>query len=143
LPSGTSSIPLCLVRPDGASAQGLRFTPWLGMYAPTRDIGAVQAVDCGKRHASLALGADLDVGGASFLGLRAGAGFATEGDIECAICGARSNVFTMTGGLVGELDDHMSRFDFGDDSNVQHDLFLKFGLSFMMGGGGDYGANSH
>jgi hypothetical protein len=200
----TAALAVCLIHPSGADAQGLRLTPWLGLYAPTSDVGAVQAVEFGKQKSTLAFGGDLDIGGSSFLGLRASGSFATSSDVPidgvgCAACETRRNVFALTGGLVLrplplpgirpyatagagikwydfnhdgqgvnallndqqqftfnigagvllmpaspmgiviEANDYMSRFEFesGEKSDTQHDLFLKIGLSFGMGGAGN------
>lgn len=202
--AGAAALALCLIMPTGADAQGMRFTPWLGLYAPTSDIGSVQAVEFGKQNSTFAFGGDLDIGGSSFLGLRASGSYATTSDVPidgvgCQACETRRNVFALTGGLVLrplplpgirpyatagagikwydfnhdgqnvnallndqqrftfnigagvllmpdspmgiviEANDYMSRFEFesGEKSDTQHDLFLKVGLSFGMGGAGN------
>jgi hypothetical protein len=99
------AIAMSLTHPVGADAQSLRFTPWLGLYAPTTDIGSVQAVEVGKQQSTFAFGGDLDIGGSTFLGLRAGASFATTSDVPiegvgCIACSTRRNVFALTGGVV-------------------------------------------
>jgi opacity protein-like surface antigen len=91
--------------PGRAHAQGLRFSPWIGMYAPTRDFGRVQAVEFGKKKSTLSFGGDLDIGSSTLLGLRLGGAYATNSDVPfdgvgCTNCTARSNLLTMTGALV-------------------------------------------
>jgi opacity protein-like surface antigen len=185
---------LLVLAPPAAHAQGgMRFSPWVGLYAPTRDFGSVQAVEFGKHESTFSFGGDLDIG------VRIGAGYATNSDVPisgvgCTACDARFNVLAMTGalvirplplpgirpyalagggikwydfnhdnvgvnallndqqrftfqfgagvvlapdsplGLFAEVSDYVSRFDFDDEGGqVQHDLFFKVGLSFLMG----------
>jgi hypothetical protein len=91
---------------EKAEAQGLQLRPWVGLYAPTSEIGSVQAVDFGKKESTLAYGLDVDFGG-SVLGFRLGAGYAGNSDIPgsgvgctTAICQTRATVLVATGAVV-------------------------------------------
>jgi len=96
---------LLVTTPAFASGQGLRVSPWVGLYAPTSDLGSIQAVDFGKKESTLAYGADLDFGGQNLIGFRAGGGYASSSDVPvdgvgCVICSARATVLTATGAVV-------------------------------------------
>jgi len=89
-----------------AEAQGFRVRPWIGMYAPTSELGSVQAVEFGKKESTLAYGAALEFGQADrFLNFRFDAAYATSSDVPiadvgCAACELRSTVLTATGAVV-------------------------------------------
>jgi hypothetical protein len=191
------AIPMLAARPVEGQ---IRLSPWIGLYAPTNDLGSVQAIDYGKKASTLAYGADLELGGPGMLGFRLGGGYATNSEIDfddvaCIGCELRSTVLTATGGIVlsplplpvfrpyavigagykwydfdfdgaigsqledqgkftwqvglgavvsptgglgvfAELSDFVSEIDFrnGSSGNTQHDLVLKAGLSFRLGG---------
>lgn len=100
-----AALALCVIVPGRSDAQGLRFTPWLGAYAPSDNIGTLQTVTVGKQHTTFAFGGDLDIGGTTFLGLRAGGSYATSSDVPiegigCEDCSTRRNVLALTGGIV-------------------------------------------
>jgi opacity protein-like surface antigen len=87
-------------------AQGLRVSPWIGMYAPTAKLGSVQAIEFGEKESTLAYGATLDFGGSnSLLGFRIDGAYATNSDVPidgvgCTSCELRSTVLTAAGALV-------------------------------------------
>lgn len=89
-----------------ASAQGFRVRPWIGMYAPTADLGSVQAIEFGEKESTLAYGATLDFGQAnSPIGFRFDAAYATDSDVPiegvgCQNCELRSTVLTAAGAFV-------------------------------------------
>jgi hypothetical protein len=88
------------------SGQGLRLSPWIGMYAPTAELGRVQAIEFGEKESTLAYGATLDFGRSSqFLGFRFDGAYATNSDVPiagvgCTNCELRSTVLTAAGALV-------------------------------------------
>lgn len=107
-----ASLAFLLGAPAGLSAQGARIIPWVGLYAPTSDLGSVTggegvsgAVDFGEKESSLAFGAALELGERDqMLGFRIGAAYATESEVPidgvgCTDC-ARSTLLTGTADLV-------------------------------------------
>lgn len=185
-----------------AEAQGFKIVPWVGLYAPTDDLGSVQAVNFGKRESTLAYGANLEFGRSDrVVNFRIGGSYGTDSDVPiegvgCPACAARSTLLTASGtillrpipnmpvfrpyllagagakwydfdfdsdevgdfiedqtqfagvgglgftlfpdgalSLFAELTDYISGFDFegDDDSDLQHDLFFKAGLSIGIG----------
>jgi hypothetical protein len=97
---------LSLAGAGGASAQGVQLRPWIGLYAPTNDIGSVQAVEFGKKESTLAYGADLDFGSGP-IGFRLGGAFASNSDVpvrgvgcNTLLCDTRATVLTGTGALL-------------------------------------------
>jgi len=89
-----------------AAGQGLRVSPWIGMYAPTAKLGTVQAIEFGEKESTLAYGATLDFGGRNqVLGFRIDGAYATNSDVPiegvgCTNCELRSTVLTAAGALV-------------------------------------------
>jgi hypothetical protein len=89
-----------------ASGQGFRVTPWVGMYAPTTNLGGVQALEFGEKESTFAYGATLDFGQANrVVGFRFDAAYATSSDVPiegvgCQTCELRSTVLTAAGALV-------------------------------------------
>lgn len=95
---------LMIVAAAPATAQ-MRLSPWIGLYAPTSDLGSVQAVEFGKKSSTLAYGADLDFGARGLIGLRVGGGFASDSEVDfddqtCVSCEIRATVLTATGAVV-------------------------------------------
>lgn len=87
-----------------AAAQ-MRLSPWVGLYAPTSDLGSVQAVEFGKKSSTLAYGADIGFGGSGILGFRVGGAFASDSEVDfddqtCISCEIRATVLTATGAIV-------------------------------------------
>jgi hypothetical protein len=87
-----------------ARAQGIQIRPWAGLYAPTAELGSVQAIDFGKKKSTLAYGLDLDLGGGP-IAFRLGGGYAGNSDIPiagvgCTNCAARATVLVGTGAIV-------------------------------------------
>ena len=95
---------LAVVVASPAAAQ-LRLSPWIGLYAPTSDLGSMQAVEFGKKSSTLAFGADLGFGGSGFLGFRVGGAYASDSEVDfddqtCIACEIRATVLTATGAVV-------------------------------------------
>lgn len=99
-------VPACL------AAQSARLIPWVGLYAPTSDLGSVTggegisgAVDFGEKKSTLALGAALEIGERErMLGFRLGGAYATASDLpvaglSCVDC-VRSTLLAATADLV-------------------------------------------
>jgi len=96
---------LALIVTVGSAEAQMKVSPWVGLYAPTNDLGTVQAVDFGKKHTTLAYGADLDFKAGSVLGFRIGGGYASDSDVGidgvgCTSCSGRATVLTGTGSIV-------------------------------------------
>lgn len=107
---------VALLVPAGVAAQGARIIPWVGMYAPTSDLGQVTggegvsgAVDFGEKESTLAFGATLELGQRDrMLGFRLGGAYATASNVPLdgvgctgSTCGdARSTVLAATADLV-------------------------------------------
>lgn len=89
----------------GTAEAQVKISPWVGLYAPTADLGSVQAVDFGKKQSTLAYGVDLDLRAAGVLGFRIGGGYASDSDVGidgvgCATCAGRATVLVGTGAIV-------------------------------------------
>jgi len=87
-----------------ANAQKIQLRPWAGLYAPTVELGSVQAIEFGKKESTLAYGLDVNFGGGP-IAFRLGAGYAGNSDIPivgvgCTNCAARATVLVGTGGVV-------------------------------------------
>jgi hypothetical protein len=76
------------------------------MYAPTKELGSVQAIEFGKKESTLAYGASLEFGRADgVFNFRFDGGYASSSDVPiegvgCAACELRSTVLTAAGALV-------------------------------------------
>lgn len=96
--------------PAGAGAQGLRFNPSVGMYAPRSDLGDIEGpsglVDFGKKESTLAFGLSLDLGRSdSPVGFRFGVVYAGRSDVPiggvgCTNCKLRSTLLATSADLV-------------------------------------------
>lgn len=98
---------LALLLPVAGEAQGVRLIPWVGLYAPTSDLGeaSADAVAFGEKESTLAFGATVEFGRRDeMLGFRIGGAYASESEVPidgvgCTDC-ARNTVLAATADLV-------------------------------------------
>jgi opacity protein-like surface antigen len=102
---GAAAVASMAVMAAQPAAAQMRLSPWIGLYAPTSDLGSVQAVEFGRKSSTLAYGADLGFGGGGLIGFRVGGGFASDSEVDfddqsCVSCEIRATVLTATGAIV-------------------------------------------
>lgn len=98
---------IALAVPAGLQAQEVRLIPWVGLYAPTSDLGeaAADAREFGEKESTLAFGATVEFGRRDkMLGFRVGGAYASESDVPvtgigCTDC-VRNTLLAATADLV-------------------------------------------
>lgn len=80
-------------------------SPWIGLYAPTKDLGEVQAIKLGEKSSTLAYGLDMDFMSRNVIGFRIGAGYGTNSEVDfdeqaCTACALQATILTITGAVV-------------------------------------------